>query len=171
VVDRNLNPKDLSSEELDERYRSTWHSAVGNFNFDAEASLLSIEINRRFIEESTQENIKLSAENHLLSIENNKLSKRGVAISFLALFIALTSAVFSFVDWKEDGVWQFEQIRELSQIVGQLKESNQLMVKQLELSKTQDITKHLTELKESVRKIEHSNMLLAKKVSMKEVKQ
>ncbi len=171
MIDREINPKDLNSEELDERYRNTWHSAVGNFKFDAEASLLSIEMNRRFMEESEQKNKELAAENHLLSIENNKLSKRGVAISVLALVIALTSAIFSFVDWKEDGAWQSEQIRELSQIVGQLKQSNQLMVKQLELSKDQDVAKHLTELKESVSKIEESNMLLAEKESTNEVKQ
>ncbi len=171
MIDKRLNPKDLNSEELDERYRNSWHSAVGNFKFDAEASLLSIEMNRRFMEQSAQENMQLAAENHQLSLENNKLSKRGVAISVLALFIALTSAVFSFVDWKEDGAWQSEQIRELSQIVGQLKQSNQLMGEQLELNKEQNIAKHLTELKETVGKIRQSNMLLAKKESTNEVKQ
>ena len=127
MVDRNTNPKDLTTEELEERYRSTQQSAVGNFKFDAEASLLSIEMNRRAAEESTKGNQRLALENHKLSIENHKLSRRSIGISFLALFIAVVSATFSYVDWKEDGVWQEQQIGELSKISESLKEANQLL--------------------------------------------
>lgn len=164
MIDRKLNPKDLDDDDLDERYRNTWAAAVGNFKFDAEASLLSIEMNRRFLEESAKENMKLSAENHTLSIENNKLSKRGVYISFLALFIALTSAVFSFVDWREDGVWQSEQIKELSLIVNQLEKSNDLMGQQVNYNAKLKLVEHIEVFNASVVDVQNSNMLLAKKI-------
>jgi len=131
-----INPLDLNNEDINERYRSLWGTAVGNFKSDVEASLLSIEMNRRLLEKNSEENTKLAEENHILTIENHKLSRRSIYVSFFALFIALTSAVFSFIDWKEDEKWQFEQITKLSLIVDKSVESNSLLTKQLSLNDT-----------------------------------
>jgi len=156
MVDRKTNPKDLNDDELEDRYRSAWHIGVGNYG--AEATFLSIEINRRLLEEGAKENGKLS-------VENNKLSKRGVKISSLALFIALTSAVFSFIDWREDGAWQSEQIIELTQIVNQLEQSNKLLTQIFKVSKNEAYIEEVKKLNEVDERMEHSNVSLAKKTN------
>ena len=64
MADKYTNPLDLNDDDIDERYRSLWRTAIGNYKFDVEASLLSIEMNRRLIEKSTVENTKLAKHNN-----------------------------------------------------------------------------------------------------------
>ncbi len=100
------NPIDMSDDELEKRYRNTWKRAVGNYSNDAEASLLSYEMNRRLIATTTRNS-------HLWT-------KISLGVSFFALIFASTSVVFSYIDWSEDTEWQKKQIGLLRDISGHI---------------------------------------------------
>ena len=59
------NPLDLTDEELETRFRDAWQSTVGNSRPDVQANLLSIEMNKRFLRDSTKRNEKLINQNHM----------------------------------------------------------------------------------------------------------
>lgn len=91
----NIDPTALSNKELNKVLKEAWHSASGNYKSDAIMSFLIAEMNRR---------------------QSKATARLSLLVSSLALVIALTAAIFSYLDWKSDMQWQNQQIGLLTQI-------------------------------------------------------
>lgn len=82
-------PTTLSDKQLDENIKLAWVQTAGNHDFGGTYLGLIAEKNAR----------------------NNRFTVRlSLAISLLAVLMAMLSLSFSFLDWKGDKIWQQEQI-------------------------------------------------------------
>lgn len=115
------NPIDISDEDIEKMYREMWGFSHGNYQTKMAADLLTAEMNRRLVAETSELNTRLTEET---ARESSNWAKLSLGISVLALSIACLSGWFSYMDYKGDFEWQSAQIKELQKLDARLTENS-----------------------------------------------